>query len=229
VEEQERQVTTLTVTTNTCYICVQGGPDSKDHVIPAGFFLQPRPTNLVTLPAHRACHNRLSEDYARAILAGMSNTQTARRVSELYVRRSLLRSDLKGTKLRRDLIRTLVPRVEFRSPAGLVVGHAPGVRFDRARMYPMLQKMIRGLYRHHLDRLLPPTTEFLWGLNEPLTGGLATLFAQSEPGLAYPGVFECRRGVATDDTSEKTVWWLRFYEGVVFRCITNTTLPVATV
>src|SRR5229473_2183987 len=45
----------------TCYICVQPGADTKDHVIPSGFFPQPLPTNLVTLPAHYSRHNRLSE------------------------------------------------------------------------------------------------------------------------------------------------------------------------
>jgi len=211
-----------------CCICGQPGADSRDHIIPAGFFLQPRPTNLVTLPAHRSCHKRLSEDYARAILAGMSDTTTASRISEMHVRWSLVKSDLKGPKLRRDLIRTLVRRVEFRSPAGLILGHAPGVRFDRDRMYPMLEKIVRGLYHHHTGRLLLPKTEFFWGLNETLVGGLATLFDQSAAGLSYPGVFECRYGVAADETTEKTMWWLRFYDSVVFRCLTNTALPAPT-
>src|SRR5437773_1070705 len=109
------------------------GADSRDHIVPTGFFPAPRPSNLVTLPAHFSCHNRLSEDYARAILAGMSGTPVARRIME-NVRRSLHRSDLGGMQLRRDLIRTLRPRIEFRSPAGLDLGSSPGVQFDRRRV-----------------------------------------------------------------------------------------------
>src|SRR5262249_47729355 len=125
----------------TCYVCVEPGADTRDHIVPSGFFPPPRPSNLVTLPAHYSCHNRLSEDYARAILAGASQTGVARRVME-EVRRSLRRSDLGGMKLRRDLIRTLIPRVELRSPEGLHLGSSPGVRFDPQRVYPCLQKMV---------------------------------------------------------------------------------------
>jgi hypothetical protein len=132
-----------------------------------------------------------------------------------------VRSDLKGTKLRRDLIRTLVPRFEIRSPAGLILGHTQGVRFDRDRVYPMLAKIVRGLYYHHTGRFLTANARFSWGLNEPLEGSRATVFAQSTTGLSYPGVFECRYGLAGDDTVEGSVWWLRFYEGAVFRCVTS--------
>jgi hypothetical protein len=214
-----------------CYVCIQPGADSRDHVIPSGFFLEPRPTNLVTLPAHQACHNRHSEDYARAILAGMSDTTTARRVSEIHVRRSLVRSDLKGTKLRRDLVRTLVPRVEFKSPAGLILGHAPAVQFDRERMYPMLEKIVRGLHYHHTGRFLAVNAKLSWGLFsfglKELHGTDLALFEECDTGLSYAGVFECRYGVASDDTVEGSVWWLRFYEGVVFRCVTSLTTAAA--
>jgi hypothetical protein len=206
---------------NICYVCGRPGANSRDHVIPASFFLQPRPTNLVTLPAHLSCHNRLSEDYARAILAGMSDTTTARRVSEIHVRWSLVKSDLKGTKLRRDLIRTLEPRVEFRSPEGLILGHAPAVRFDRNRMYPMLEKMVRGLYHHHTGWFLAPSARLSWGLNERPFGSLQTAFSKSASGLLYPGVFECRYWTVSDSAGETSLWWLRFYDSVIFRCAAN--------
>ncbi len=201
-----------------CYVCTQAGPDSRDHLIPRSFFPLPRPTNLVTLPAHFSCHNRLSEDYARAIITGMSNTSVAERVKALQVRPSLLRSDLKGTKLRRDLIRTLIPRVEFRSPAGLILGSAPAVKFDGKRVYPLLEKMVRGLYQHHTRNLLPADASFLWALNERPEGPLEAIFSHSTNGLSYPGVFECRYHISVDATGETAVWWLRFYEGVIFRC-----------
>jgi len=205
----------------TCYICVKSGADSRDHIVPGGFFPPPRPSNLITLPAHHSCHNRLSEDYARAILAGASQTPMARRVME-DVRRSLRRSDLGGMKLRRDLVRTLIPRLEFRSPSGLYVGNSPGVQFDATRVYPLLQKMVRGLYHHHTGRFLPTEAPFAWGLNERPVGMLETIFAQSVLGLSYPAVFEYRYRIVADDRGELSVWWLRFYEGWIFRCATDT-------
>ena len=57
-----------------CYICGDLGPDTRDHVIPDCFFIQPRPENLLTLPAHNACNAcfSLSDEYARNILAGLA-------------------------------------------------------------------------------------------------------------------------------------------------------------
>ena len=212
----------------TCYICVQPGADTKDHVIPSGFFPQPLPTNLVTLPAHYSCQNRLSEDYARAILAGMSYETIPLRVRE-RVLWSLVKSDLKGRKLRQDVVRTLV-RFEIRSPAGLFLGYTQGVHFDRNRVYPMLEKIVRGLYYHHTGRFLSANARFSWdlfslGLNESVD---LSVFAQCDTGLSYPGVFECRYGIASDDTVEGSAWWLRFYEGVVFHCVTSVMISAAT-
>jgi len=188
--------------------------------VPSGFFPAPRPSNLVTLPAHYSCHNRLSEDYALAILAGTSETSVARKIMG-EVRRSLRRSDLGGMKLRRDLIRTLIPCVEFRSPAGVYVGSAPSVKFDPKRIYPLLQKMVRGLYHHHTKRFLPPAAVFAWGLNEHPFGTLETAFSCSDVGLSYPGVFECSYTIIADGDGELSLWWLRFYEGWFFRCATD--------
>jgi hypothetical protein len=78
--------------------------------------------------------------------------------------------------------------------------------------------MVRGLYHHHTTRFLPPTAVFTWGLNEPLVGMLEAAFSRSVLGLSYPGVFECRYTIVSDDDGELSLWWLRFYEEWVFRC-----------
>ena len=204
--------------TMICYICLQPGADSDDHIIPRAFFPSPRPSNLVTLPAHYSCHNRLPEEYVRVILAGLSETSAAaQRLNAAEVTRSLRRND----PLRESLLRTLIPRAEIRSPAGLVLGAAPAVQFDRARFYPLLGKIVRGLYRHHTGRFLPVDAIMNWAIREPLVGGRADLFRATAQGLRYPEVFECRYGVAAEAATEMTIWWLRFYSGVVLRCLTR--------
>jgi hypothetical protein len=101
------------------------------------------------------------------------------------------------------------------------VGTAPAVRFDRNRLYPLLDKIVRGLYRHHIGRFLPVDVILNWAINEPLLGGKADLFKASTRGLTYHDVFECRYGIAADGTTEMTIWWLRFYGGLVLRCLTR--------
>jgi hypothetical protein len=34
-------------------------------------------------------------------------------------------------------------------------------------------------------------------------------------------VFECRYWTASDGAGETALWWLRFYDGVIFRCAAN--------
>jgi hypothetical protein len=202
----------------TCYICVEPGADTDDHIIPRAFFPPPRPGNLITLRAHYSCHNRLAEEYVRVILAGLSDASTAaQRLNTGAVARSLQRND----PLRADLFAGLIRRAEIRTPAGLIVGTAPAVRFDRDRFYPLMEKIVRGLYRHHTQRFLARDTMFNWAINEPLVGGKEDLFRQGVDGLSYPDVFDCRYGIAAQGTTEMTLWWLRFYRGVVLRCLTR--------
>ena len=197
-----------------CYICGRSGADTQDHVIPQSFFPRPRPTTLITLPAHYSCHNRLGEEYVRA---GLAESKPAMQLNEGPAGRALRRNE----PLKRDLRASMIRRIELRSPAGLIVEHAPGVRLDTARFYPLMEKIVRGLYTHHRDKILPVDVRFNWAINEALVGGKAALFEEAGIGLVFPGVLEYRYGVATDGKTVTTIWWLRFYGGTAFRCITQ--------
>jgi len=84
-----------------------------------------------------------------------------------------------------------------------------------------MEKIVRGLYTHHRDKILPVDVRFNWAINEALVGGKAALFEEAGIGLVFPGVLEYRYGVATDGKTVATIWWLRFYGGTAFRCITQ--------
>jgi hypothetical protein len=200
-----------------CYICGRPGADSRDHVIPESFFPSPRPNNLITLPAHYSCHNRLNEEYVRAILAGLADSPPAMRLNEGPAGRALRRNE----PLKRDLRASMIRRIELRSPGGLILGHAPGVRLDTERFYPLMEKIARGLYTHHRAKVLPVGVRFNWAINEPLVGGMAEVFQATAGGTDFPGVLEYRYGVALDEKTVMTVWWLRFYGGTMFRCVTQ--------
>ena len=118
-----------------CYICGRPGADSRDHVIPESFFPSPRPNNLITLPAHYSCHNRLNEEYVRAILAGLADSTPAMRLNEGPAGRAVRRNE----PLRRDLRASMIRRIELQSPGGLMLGHAPGVRLDTERFRTMFR------------------------------------------------------------------------------------------
>jgi len=200
-----------------CYICGQPGADTSDHVVPESFFPKPRPSNLITLRAHYSCHNRLGEEYVRAILAGFSESGPAMQLNEGPSRRALRRNE----PLKRDLRTSMIRRIGLRSPAGLILGHASGIRLDTDRFYPLLEKIVRGLYAYHRGNILPTGGRFNWRINEALVGGMVALFQAAATGQTFPGVLEYRYAVARDDRTLMTIWWLRFYGGVTFRCVTE--------
>jgi hypothetical protein len=136
-----------------CFVCGTPGADSRDHVIPTCLFVPPLPGNLLTLPAHHRCHNQLQEEYFRNIVAwlGSDSSNTANLLWEGKVARSLQRN----RPLRDSLRASLLKKVNLLSPGGIWLGTAPGIRFDRDRFYPALEKILRGLYRHHAGRYLP--------------------------------------------------------------------------
>ena len=119
-----------------CYICGGKGPDSRDHVIPDCFFGSPQPANLLTLPAHYTCHNRLDDEYARDILSGLGSegSGVAQELWNTKAKRSFERS----APLRESVKASLVRKIDLISPAGLVFDQAPAIRIDRSRLYPVI-------------------------------------------------------------------------------------------
>ena len=200
-----------------CYICGLTGADTRDHVIPQCFFPVP-PQNLLTLPAHLSCHHRLDEEYVRNLLASFGRDSSASAGHLWNSTGTVRRSFARNVPLRRSMLAGMVPRVEMFSPGGIYLGEAPAIRFDRTRVYPSLEKMVRGLYRYHTGRLLPPEVRFSWGLNEMLYGMREQTFSYASPGLYYGDIFESRYIVEQENGLEVVAWWLRFYQWTVFRC-----------
>jgi hypothetical protein len=202
----------------SCYICGSEEPDSRDHVIPYCFFKSPRPANLLTLPAHYTCHNRLNDEYARGILSGLGSEGSgiAQELWNTKTKSSFERS----APLRKSLQASLVRKIDLISPAGLVFGHAPAIRIERDRFYPLMRKIVQGMYLHHTGELLPPMFRCAWSLNAllELSGDRQRMLEASRFGLVYPEVFGCRYLIVNEGADSASVWWLCFYTDVVLRC-----------
>ena len=202
-----------------CYICGLVGANTRDHVIPQCFFTPPPPPNLLTLRAHHACHHRLDEEYTRNLLASLGRNSSVSAAHLWGNAGAVWRSYARNAPLRRATVAGMVPRTEVFSPGGIYLGDAPAIRFDRTRVYPTLEKIVRGLHCHHTGRLLPRGASFAWSLNEILYGVREQLFEYATPGLHYSDVFESRYVVEEQNGLEFTAWWLRFYQWTVFRCL----------
>ncbi len=193
--------------TDTCYICCKTGADSEDHVIPLSFFPRPRPKNLLKLPAHQGCQaGRIAEsqDYVRNICSAFGPSgSSGERIWENEAKRYYERSP----KMRQNLMSSLL------AGKGRASGQ-PAIQIDTKRFYPALEKIVRGLYRHHTGRLLPPKCTFKCLIVNYLQDENPNLINRSSPGLSYSDVFESRYLIL----KRESIWWLRLYVELSLRC-----------
>lgn len=195
-----------------CYLCGQPGAMEREHVVPRGLFAV-LPDNLITAPAHRACNASysLDEEFLRVWLASTSYEHPeARALWTARVRPGLA----SRPAFRAGLRQRLVP-AEVRTREGLYLGKVDGMLAERSRIDRVVEKMVRGLHRHHggrrlrdvrfdvflnpaemLQELLPPEVPTSPLHGRALLGAGVLEYAWLIPPLA----------------PDETVWWLRFYE-----------------
>src|SRR5271155_5599734 len=138
-----------------CYLCGEIPADSRDHVVAAGFFSPPYPPNMVTLPAHADCQRQYSdsEDYVRNILAGMAASGTSQEQAPGAV---VARAFQRNPPLRAHIASGLIAAQDLYTNGGIYLGTSPALRFDPARFFPALRKLVRALAYHHFGVILQP-------------------------------------------------------------------------
>ena len=182
-----------------CYLCGKPlqEPINRDHVPPQQLYADEvrkrHSPNLLTIPVHEACNSsyQLDEDYFVSSLmpfavdsySGNAFYSEILRKYKLGERRSIV-----------QLVQKILREFEDR-PAGLILPPGKIVkRFDGERLKRVTLKIVRGLYFHHFNKVLPqeqesslrivlpdqvPPKDFICIANEP-THGL------------YPGAFDYR-------------------------------------
>jgi len=211
-----------------CYLCNGALPDSRDHIVAQGFFAQPYPPNLVTLPAHQLCQQKYSdsEDYVRNIFAGLASGVPGSLAPGDTVSRAFNRN----APLREHIASGLMGAHDVLTDGGVYLGTSPALRFDPERFFPALRKIVRALAFHHFGIVLQPAdADFRWKMHDrpdPQWQGMLRLLRASLPGLIYPGIFESRYSSG----SQHSFWLLNFYQRFAISCVLphSGKLPVRT-
>lgn len=145
-------------------------------------------------------------------VAGQSDSApVGRRVWREEVRRTLL----KQPRMRKMLASQLEP-VELRTKAGLWAGSAYRLPVRSERVNPVIHKIVRGLYYRETGEPLG-SVEFEVYFNPDEVQ--MDLLKRAMRLALNPPVFRCAWVEATDD-GRCRIWWLTFYDRVMFVCST---------
>ena len=153
-----------------CIYCGSKENLTKDHIPPRCIFASPRPTNLISVPACETCNGSFKRDdeYFRAFVTSEAthDSPACRRVWEEGVMgRTLTRSPRLKARLRSQL-----GKANLYSKGGIFIGHVPTLRFEKKRINPVLERIVKGLYWHHKGKRIDPSAEFIFFKDAEIEG-----------------------------------------------------------
>lgn len=191
-----------------CYLCRK--PESEcaerltnDHIIPDGFFPQPKPANLLTLPCCVPCQKeyRQHEEYVRNSFAASSNLSGNAEALQAW------KAAHRSLKYRKAVYVDFLKRI---SPVEIGDRTLPGLGFSQERTEKVLRKIVLGLHYHHTGAMLPPDIPMTVYFQPQSI--LEDLIKYRKYVGRYGNTVSYAGAYAVEGDS---VWWLSFYQSVL--------------
>ncbi|MGD9109659.1 MAG: hypothetical protein PVG93_01845, partial [Phycisphaerales bacterium] len=135
--------------------CFCGNPaTTMDHVPPDGIFPDPKPTNLITVPACSKCNKSSSKDdeYFRTIIA-IDATSHESSNAEMLMDKKVIRQFKEKPALLNHLIGKM-KRVNLFSEGGIYIEKGYAFECDKKRVQAVVEKIVKGLYFHEKGFIL---------------------------------------------------------------------------
>lgn len=181
-------------TSTQCYLCGKAlsSPTSRDHVPPRQLFSdeirRAHNLNLLTIPVHAVCNRayQVDEDYFANTLAPFARGSVA---GDAFLE-EVFGKYAQGKKV--GLVHKVIAEFDDR-PSGLVLPDGLVVkRFEGERLARVAWKIVRGLYFHHRNEVLPEPTPYSIEIVAPDQSPPYQFIALSNEPFhgAYPGVFD---------------------------------------
>jgi len=192
-----------------CYLC--GAPaTTRDHIPPLGVFPEPRPTDLITVPACSICnHDRsLHDEYFRVVVAAGSR-DSPQSIALLHQR--IIPRMRKTPALIVEFMRS-VQRVDVHSADGIYLGRAPAFSFDHPRIQAVIDKIVRGLFFKRTKRRLATddvVEAFLY--NPPIQTPMQEAITHLPLCTVGDGSVFSYRYCLPDAAESESYWFLMFY------------------
>ena len=215
-----------------CAYCGAAAAETVDHVPPKGIFSQPRPSNLITVPACKQCHDEQTsrdDEYFRLALQLRDGVESHPDV--IRARPTLLRSLQHPDKLgmRNALLKNIVLR-DLITPGGIFVKKQWAIQTDMNRLRRVVLRTMKGLFYCHKKHRVPAGYDALICDEDSFhkwPADVVNNFSENliKPILAQPGVtigdgvFTYRFGFNVTDP-DTTCWIFAFYGQAGFLGVT---------
>lgn len=193
-----------------CYLCGTMDPSTRDHVPPRGFFPDPKPDNLITVPCCTKCNNSYAAD-EEAFRLFISVAEGVSPAGAWIRENKSLKSTLESSpKLVENIKRSM--STVMREGRLVDTLSLPAERGKR-----VLVKITKGLLAHYYPRLESLSLQYhavgikADKLNEP---SLAVFRNKSVYDSRGQGVFQFRRVVF--EATGAGVWIFVFYRASMF-------------
>jgi hypothetical protein len=143
-----------------CVYCGHNPGITDDHVPPKSFFPQPRPSNLITVPACNKCNSGVGKDEDYFLATFMFSEAGIADAGKILWKQRLHRMFRRNLGLRRRIGKGLAygPLV---TPTGIYLGRRMALEFDERRFDRVVQKIVRGLYYFEYGEPLAADTEVM--------------------------------------------------------------------
>ncbi len=209
-----------------CPYCGEYGKLTRDHVIPRNLFSKPLPGDIPIVFACEKCNTLLKSTYdtdLRDLLLVDKESSQSPQAQLLYPKFERAVSGNRSKMARAMRENNYLVKLKLEPGVIAYLGYASP---EANRQMPkILEMIVRGLYYHHTDRILPNDVVFS-GMRERNYNSLAEgirIFDRDNVPYKCIGdgeVFEYRYAINTDDLNN-SVWLLSFFRSAFFIMLTN--------
>jgi hypothetical protein len=194
-----------------------------DHVPPDGIFPEPKPTNLITVPACSKCNRGSSKDdeYFRTIIAIDAASYESSNAAEMLMDKKVTRQFKEKAALRNHLMAKM-KKVNLFSEGGIYIEKGYAFECDQKRVQAVVEKIVKGLYLHEKGFPLNKqccVTNFI--LNPKLDENILKQVSLLPIRRIGDGRVFLYRYLLYSKDSNITAWFLMFFEKILIVAYTG--------
>jgi len=192
-----------------CAICGVAVATTRDHVPPKGIFAEPRPSDLVTVPACEAC-NADGSKYDESFRVHLSlDVGTEVPATQRLRTDGAMRTMARNRKLTRQILESLEP-TWLTTRGGIITGKGYRGKWDSEAHDRVIKRTTRGLYFHHFGEVLGAKADVVV---HPFASPTPKMLeaAKEYPGASIGGDALIYRYGRAVDGPLYSIWLFQFY------------------